>query len=170
MRRRVRGGLDGRELPSKLPAWAKAATRLLDDDGGRGSRDSRLVVDYFTCTCYSIPPALEQALRRGIDVLVLHLPAFWPMLDKCHARTRWTWVWRCQNNTVDMCHARLHDLVAKNLSHPQGAVHLFWTRLMELTAGRATRVIVVNAPTENIKSEFAKGKRAVVAANRRGES
>lgn len=140
----------GRELPprTELPQWGHAAAQLLNLTKQR-AHANQLVVNYFTSTCYDIPQSLKMALTIDrYDLLVLHLPAFWPMMSMCNGK-----------------HARLHDLVAKNLSHPEGAVHLFWTSLSELASRHKTRVVVVSAPTENIPGQYRKGTQAVIAAN-----
>lgn len=117
--------------PEPLPQWGRLAARAFDD---KTPRNSSFRVSYVRHECYSYrESSLQAAVQTGsFDLLLLHSPAYWPLLDMCG---RW------HNRTADIVHT---------LERPNNVVAQFWSQLAHDASLTRTKVVVVNAPTEKI--------------------
>lgn len=133
--------------PDPLPPWGHRAMRAF---GNLASTSSQ--VRFVSHQCYTYQrSALEAAVIGGtFDLIVLHSPAYWPLLGMCGA-----------------LHKRTADVV-QTLHRPDNPVATFWAQIAEDALRSHTKMLVVNAPTEKIgryktafnNARFGEGARA----------
>lgn len=115
--------------PNLLPPWSQRAMRAFDDFSST-SIQIRLVS--HQCFAYE-RSALKAAVIGGTyDLVVLHSPAYWPLLGMCGAS---------HNRTAD---------IVQTLHQSSNIVATFWKKVAEDALRSHTKMLVVNAPTENI--------------------
>ena len=117
--------------PEPLPQWGRLAARAFDKTA---LKNSSLRVSYIKHECYSYHGSgLKAAIQTGtIDLLLLHSPAYWPLLGMCGPS---------HNRTAD---------VVQTLQRANNLVAQFWSQLAYDARLTRTKVLVVNAPTEKI--------------------
>ena len=128
--------------PDPLPRWGQLAARAFDETsaslGGRGGggqlNRSSLRLSYVTHQCYTYHGStLKAAVLSGtLDLIVLHSPAYWPLLGMCGAS---------HNRTAD---------IVRTLQRPGNLIAKFWAELARDVLSTQMQVLVVNAPTEKI--------------------
>lgn len=115
--------------PDPLPPWGHRAMRAFGDLAPTSSQ-----VRFVSHQCYTYQrSALKEAVIGGtFDLIVLHSPAYWPLLGMCGAS---------HNRTAD---------IVQTLHRPDNLIATFWAQLAHDVLCSQTKVLVVNAPTEKI--------------------